>query len=62
MKGDWKMNESGRILDAYKTIKSSLFSVPRKRAKMLVGNYIIEQLDENGNLELVVVSVPDEIS
>jgi hypothetical protein len=56
------MNESGRILDAYKTIKSSQFSVPRKRAKMLVGNYIIEQLDENGNLELVAVSVLDEIS
>ncbi len=55
------MNESGRILDAYKKIKASPFSASGKRTKMLVGNYIIEQLDENGNLELVTASVPDEI-
>lgn len=54
------MNDSDRILNTYKTTKTSPFSVSGKRTKMLVGTYIIEQLDGNGNLEQITVTVPDE--
>jgi len=55
------MNESTRIMEAYNSIDRKSQSTYGKRTKMLVGKYIIEQQDENGNMQLVTVNVPDEI-
>lgn len=55
------MNESGRIMKAYESINAGSKPTTGKRSKMFVGNYIIERHDENGNIELVTINVPDEI-